>query len=52
MLVSPEWLHARLDDPSLRIIDCSAQLIPAGRPSGSKADLRITSRRTCPARVT
>ncbi len=27
MLVSPEWLHARLDDPTLRIIDCSAQLI-------------------------
>lgn len=28
MLVSPEWLHAHLDDPDLRIIDCSAQLIP------------------------
>lgn len=27
MLVSPEWLHAHLDDPSIRIIDCSAQLI-------------------------
>jgi thiosulfate/3-mercaptopyruvate sulfurtransferase len=27
MLVSPEWLHARLDDPTVRIIDCSAQLI-------------------------
>lgn len=27
MLVSPAWLHARLEDPSIRLIDCSAQLI-------------------------
>ena len=27
MLVTPEWLHQHLDDPSIRIIDCSAQLI-------------------------
>jgi thiosulfate/3-mercaptopyruvate sulfurtransferase len=27
MLVSPQWLQAHLDDPDLRIIDCSAQLI-------------------------
>ncbi len=27
LLVSPAWLQAHLDDPSLRIIDCSAQLI-------------------------
>lgn len=27
MLVTPAWLQAHLDDPELRIIDCSAQLI-------------------------
>ena len=27
MLVTPAWLQAHLDDPDLRIIDCSAQLI-------------------------
>ena len=28
MLVSPQWLHQHLDDPDIRIIDCSAQLHP------------------------
>lgn len=27
MLVSPQWLHEHLEDPAVRIIDCSAQLI-------------------------
>jgi thiosulfate/3-mercaptopyruvate sulfurtransferase len=28
MLVDPAWLEARLDDPKVRIIDCTVKLIP------------------------
>ena len=39
-LVSTEWLAANLDDPGLRIFDCSVTLVPSGsgvRPESGRA---------------
>ena len=28
LLVTPEWLHARIDDPSIRVLDCTTWMTP------------------------
>ena len=40
LLVTPEWLHARLDDPSIRVLDCTTWMTP--QPVGPS---KITSGR-------
>ncbi len=48
LLVTPDWLHARLDDPSIRILDCTTWMTPqpvgpsrirSGRPDWMQAHI-------------
>ena len=48
LLVTPAWLHARLDDPSVRILDCTTWMTPqpvgpsritSGRPDWARAHI-------------
>ena len=48
LLATPEWLHAHLQDPSIRILDCTTWMTPqpvgpsmitSGRPDWAKAHL-------------
>ncbi len=48
LLVTPEWLHARIDDPSIRILDCTTWMTPqpvgpstitSGRPDWMRAHI-------------
>lgn len=48
LLVTPDWLEARLDDPSIRILDCTTHMTPqpvgpskiaSGRPDWARAHL-------------
>lgn len=48
LLVTPAWLHARLDDPSVRVLDCTTWMTPqpvgpstirSGRPDWARAHI-------------
>lgn len=48
LLVTPDWLEARLDDPSIRILDCTTYMTPqpvgpskitSGRPDWARAHI-------------
>lgn len=48
LLVTPEWLHAHLDDPAVRILDCRTWMMPqpvgpskidSGRPDWAQAHI-------------
>jgi thiosulfate/3-mercaptopyruvate sulfurtransferase len=51
VLVTPEWLHARLADPAVRIVDCRppAQYANGHLPSAANVDfIELTTRDTSP----